>query len=398
MQESNSIVKAGRIKELQKELKIETDKRVDAESQLKASRQDYISATEELADSRRELNESQSMHMTAEQQVILMGQEAKHDLSATEDTVTKLEAQLEAELDKLTAITKAQKQSEDGLNASIEMQTQLKKEHKSQEGELRRELELQTEARVRTIQTEYENLTSSQRKLSQSREQQISEELATADQNISRTQERTTLLRQELDTTQNEINQLSQDLRRTYAEKEQVEHDATQEKSRFSSEVQKIKDEKEELGTKLMKMDVEAKYYRGRSANKAGFTNARAQQHDGSTNSRSQASPCTSRTPNSGNKCNISIMRSRSNMGSQHTTYAANEKMAGHLTWLVHNDSRGETPVSGFILAGTDDVQTIEFSYDADGTVQCQYREYEEKEFQAELNNGVLSAQTEAEL
>lgn len=104
MQEANNTAESRHVKELQRELNIETDRQVNAESQLEAARQDYISATtEELTSSCREFNESQNMHTTMEQKVVLLGQEAKSDLSAEEEAVARLEAQLEVELDKLTA-------------------------------------------------------------------------------------------------------------------------------------------------------------------------------------------------------------------------------------------------------------------------------------------------------
>ena len=58
-------------------------------------------------------------------------------------------------------------------------------------------------------------------------------------------------------------------------------------------------------------------------------------------------------------------------MSRQHTAYAENEQMAIHRTWLVHNDSHGETSVLGFILEAVDDIHTIELTYDTDGTIQC---------------------------
>ena len=61
-------------------------------------------------------------------------------MSTAEETVTRLEAQLEAELDKLTTMdkvfAKSSRQSEDETNVSSEAQTQLKKEHKSRESKL----------------------------------------------------------------------------------------------------------------------------------------------------------------------------------------------------------------------------------------------------------------------
>ena len=53
--------------------------------------------------------------------------------------------------------------------------------------------------------------------------------------------------------------------------------------------------------------------------------------------------------------------------------------------------------MSGFILAATDDVHVIEFTQDS-GAIQRQFRESEQEEFEAELQSGVLSAQTEADL
>jgi hypothetical protein len=187
MQEASSIAEAAHVKELQKDLNIEMNKRVNAESQLEAVQQDYtitteelvnqleaakkdyISATEELDNSHIELNESQNRHAEMEQQVILLEQEAKSELNTAEETVTRLEAQLEVEFDKLTAIekvlAKSQRQSEDEVNANIEAQAQLKKDYKNRESALHRELELLTEERVRDIQPKYKNLTTSQRNL-----------------------------------------------------------------------------------------------------------------------------------------------------------------------------------------------------------------------------------------
>ena len=82
----------------------------------------------------------------------------------------------------------------------------------------------------------------------------------------------------------------------------------------------------------------------------------------------------------------------------QQQAYAFTEQMRPYLTWLVCNDAQGETWVSGFILAARDDVQVAEFVEDERGITQCQFREYEHNEFEAELQSGVLSAQTEADL
>ena len=84
-----------------------------------------------------------------EQKVVLLGQEAKSDLSAAGEAVARLETQLEVELDKLTAKDKmlfeSKKQNKNELNTSLEAHAQLKKDHKRLEGELRREFELQSE-------------------------------------------------------------------------------------------------------------------------------------------------------------------------------------------------------------------------------------------------------------
>jgi hypothetical protein len=122
MQEASSIAEAAQVKELQKELNIEMDKRVNAESQLEAVQQgytiateelvnqleaankDYVSATEELATSHIELSESRSRHAEVQQQMILLEHETKSELSTAEEAATRLEAQLEVEFDKLAAM------------------------------------------------------------------------------------------------------------------------------------------------------------------------------------------------------------------------------------------------------------------------------------------------------
>ena len=63
----------------------------------------------------------------------------------------------------------------------------------------------------------------------------------------------------------------------------------------------------------------------------------------------------------------------------QQQAYAVNEQMKAYLTWLVCNDAQGETWVSGFILAATDDVQVVEFIEDDRGITQCQFKEYEQE-------------------
>ena len=158
MQEVASAAEAMQVKSLQRQVDTETDRRINAESQLEvvqqdhtttteeltnqleAANKDYISATEELATSHMELSESQSRHAEVEQQMMLREQETKSELSMAEEAVKTLETQLEAELEKLTgmneALAKSQRQSEDETNANIEAQTQLKKDYKSQENAL----------------------------------------------------------------------------------------------------------------------------------------------------------------------------------------------------------------------------------------------------------------------
>ena len=423
MQETSSTAEAAQVKELQKELNIEMDKRVNAESQLEevqqdhtiateelinqleAANKDYISATEELTTSHIELNESQSRHAEVEQQMMLREQEIKSELSTAEEAVTRLEAQLEVEFEKLTemdnALAKSQRQSEDEANANNEVQTQLKKDHKSRENTLRRELELQAEERVKDVQSKYENLTASQRSLNQAREQQTNEELCNANQTIFQYQEGTALIRKELEESRSE-------LRRIQEEKEQMEQDTSQERSKHNRDVRRLQDEKEELEAKVMRVEVETKYHRGRTANQAGFA-TRPQKRSGSVNSGTSpqrstnhsgnmnSSTPTQRSTNNRNQSNTSIRRHRPNVNQQQA-YAFTEQMRPYLTWLVCNDAQGETWVSGFILAAKDDVQVVEFIEDERGITQCQFREYEQSEFEAELQSGVLSAQTEADL
>ena len=135
---------------------------------------------------------------------------------------------------------------------------------------------------------EYENLTTSQRNLSQARQRQITAELDTANQNISRTEERRALIQKELNDAQNENNQLTRELLKACTEKEHAEddtaqersndeseiriiRDTTREKSRYDSEVRKAQNEMEDFQAKLVKSEVEATYHRDRSANQTGF-------------------------------------------------------------------------------------------------------------------------------
>ena len=120
-------------------------------------------------------------------------QETKSELSTAEEAVTRLEAQLEVEFERLTemdnALAKSKRQIEDEADANNEAQTQLEKDHKRRENSLRRELELQVEDRVKDVQSKYENLTASQRSLNQAREHQTNEELCNANQTIFQHQE-----------------------------------------------------------------------------------------------------------------------------------------------------------------------------------------------------------------
>ena len=115
MQETNNTTEAAQVRELQKELNIETDKRVNAESQLEevqqdhtitteelinqleTAKKDYISATEELATSHVELNESRNRHAEVEQQMMLLEQETKGELSTAEETVKRAKKKDERE-------------------------------------------------------------------------------------------------------------------------------------------------------------------------------------------------------------------------------------------------------------------------------------------------------------
>jgi hypothetical protein len=426
MQEASSITEAVRVKELQTDLSSEKEKRVNAESQLEAVQQDcestgialeelikqletvnkdYISATEELAISHIKLNESQRTQAEVEQRMMRREQETKSELSTAEEAVTRLEAQLEVEFERLTemdnALAKSQRQIEDEADANNEVQTQLEKDHKRRENSLRRELELQVEDRVKDVQSKYENLTASQRSLNQAREQQTNEELCNANQTIVQYQEGAALIRKELEESRSE-------LRRIQEEKEQMEQDTSRERSKHSRDIRRLQDEKEELEAKVMRVEVETKYHRGRTANQVGFA-TRSQKHSGSMNSGTppqrnashsrnmNSSTLTQRSTNNRSQSNTSIRRHRPNMNQQQA-YASTEQMRPYLTWLVCNDAQGETWVSGFILAARDDVQVAEFVEDERGITQCQFREYEQNEFEAELQSGVLSAQTEADL
>ena len=46
-----------------------------------------------------------------------------------------------------------------------------------------------------------------------------------------------------------------------------MEQDTSQERSKYSRDVQRLQDEKEELEAKVMRVEVETKYHRGRTAN-----------------------------------------------------------------------------------------------------------------------------------
>ena len=186
-----------------------------------------------------------------------------------------------------------------------------------------------------------------------------------------------------------------------------MEQDTSQERSKYSRDVQRLQGEKEELEAEVMRAEVEAKYHRGRTANHAGFTTG-SQKRSGSVNSGTSSQRSTNhsgdvnnstplqRSADDRNQSNTSIRRHRPNMNQQQT-YAVNEQMRAHFTWLVCNDTQ-ETWVSGFILAAKDDVQVIELIQDEWGTTQCQFKEYKQSEFATELQSGVLSAQTEADL